>query len=240
MSAKNVHIRSTNFTTGSNYDGTWDTGASLRGEYQLVHSHMDDGAVPIIWSSVSDLRISYDQGAGLVEATWAWDFASLGTETDLAVWVANLQISLDAIIGVNVVTISEVDDDFFFDFHNTAATTDNFNLLLADPLTTISGLFDLSVDILMLPGNTTTLSGRHVNTRPSIMDIVIDEAADQISTTDGDTVTYFIGVSDSTIAGTYATFYNDNVLTISIFRYNFRDVVCPVELEWHLILTRSN
>jgi hypothetical protein len=246
-----LHIISHDNSSGNSYDGTWDLSNSIRGSYKMAYSNVEDGSIPITWGGANLIEWQEDNVPGPSDINLI-DFSAIAGvtvttlkyEDDISVWALNLQAYFDSESGAAQVTVTEITGDdpkiqiqlpissTLVDFQIDWDTSD------------AAGVFD-KVDagtevITKAGGEKITLPVRHLNKRPDLLDMVIDESTTIGKTTKGSNTTLIIPTKDYQIGDQEVVMDNaiEN-LNISLYRYNIRTSAVPMVLEWKVSLLET-
>lgn len=217
-----LNIHSHDNTSGNIYDGTWTLSRIINGKYEMIYHHFDTGDVPIIYTGCDELHIDVASSVTIINLTATSDDTKATIATDI-----QTQIQTVSGLGAATCTYNSATDEFDI----SSGTT--FKILWS--LSNARFLFDeAAVD--SSDTGTHNLSARHVDSRPNVLELHIDEASNTGASTRSTFPDLVISLDDVLIKQQEITLTSStSSLDIQFYRINVTATAIPFTNEWHMI-----
>ena|ERR1700742_4559132 len=223
-------------TDQKNSDTSWSEptchfSTNISGAYQVLHTDVEDGNIPIIWSANNILHVTRESDS----SDWVVTFPDLSADdiTSLSdYFTAALEADLTFLTPSS--TVFETFDDgatykitFSEDLtFNLSSGSSSMRQVLHDQ--------DISTDSSIL-----YIDGTHLDARPHLLAIDIQQASDKMALTGYNYANLIISTRDDTLIGHYISI-PDAVSDISfkVYRLNVPGHVVPLELGIKIVFQR--
>lgn len=213
--------------SGENYEAVYNYSQDIQGFYLVLHQHLADGNIPICYSGVNNLRVIRTSSSAV--STLSFTDLNSDVPADVIAWLTAVFNTLPWAVPVVSVVANGVNESY------TVTFTESVTLQFDHSLSTLRYVFGMED----LTGTAITLSGYHLNSRPQLININIDEASDKLYYPNQSSANMIISTSDEPIKNHIVTFEDPvNQLRINLYRFNAPTVICPISLPYTIILQK--
>lgn len=195
----------------------------LQGSYQLLHSDVGDGIFPIIWTGANDtlhvMRVSDS-------SDWVITFDELKSDdpSDIETFFkTQFEAGLSFLTGSST-TMTTDDDGVTY----TLGFSEDIILVLSNASSKMKHVWG-DDDIATVSGSC-VVSGYHMDTRPHLIAIDINQASMSLSFVETSFANLIISTRDENIRDNYLSIPDQTfTLNLKVYRLNVPNVVCPIE-----------
>lgn len=220
-------------TSSSSFaEPTVNFSSPIVGSYQILHTDVEDGRFPVIWNACNILHVTRDSDS----SDWIVALPDLNT-SEIADVITYFQTYLEAdltfLTGSSTVMATSDDGATY-----TITFSEDLTFALSNPSSSLSQIF--GYDDISTSSNILTVPGYHLDDRPHMIAIDVQQAADKMAF--GGSANYanlIVSTRDESLVGHYLNFPTTiSSLTMRVYRLNVPNVICPMNLPFKIIAQR--
>lgn len=236
-----IEILSTDNSTGTIYNGTWNFPSSIRGNFNILYQYLDTQPIPWMWGNNNQLVISVTDGMNTQNLIIPFN-VSIGLLIDLNSAASQVQSAINSAFASLAITFPSLNRTVTVVYNSSSHVfiftfSDLVSFKYQDSHSTINNVVDEHDNIDN--GTVFTWTTIHMTTTPKYLYYKIAESLTSCNTSSSSSFmpTLVLSTSDFQLTGQSIYFPSSvTTLTIKIYRQNDTDHIVPLTNIWSIIL----